>query len=58
MKKNYIPPKVEVFVYKVEKGYASSYCLDNTNIIFDVSDSLENVTEGNNYSLFDDDTWF
>ena len=57
-KRKYIPPTVEVFVYMPEKGYAASYALDNTDIVFDVSDSLENVTEGKNYSLFGDDTWF
>ena len=57
MKTQYIAPAIEVFEYRVEKGYGASVHTDPI-LILDVSDSLENVREGNNYDLFGDDTWF
>lgn len=58
MKKEYIPPMLEVFEYKVERGFAQSAHTDPNDLLMDVSDSLENVTEGKNYDLFGDDNWY
>lgn len=55
MKKEYIPPTLEVFTYVVEKGFANS---PNPDLLFDVSDSLENVEKGTTYTFYDDDEWF
>jgi hypothetical protein len=59
MKKEYIPPVLEIFEYNVEKGYALSSSQDpNTDIVLDLSDSLENVNEGNNYGIYGNDIWY
>ena len=57
MKKQYIPPTLEVFEYTVERGYAASEYIDPNILILDVSDSLEDVREGNEYNLFNEDRW-
>ena len=58
MKKQYIPPKLEVFEYVVERGFAQSAHAEPDFLLMDVSDSLENVKEGNNYNLFNEDNWY
>ena len=58
MKRKYVPPMLEVYEYEVEHGYAQSQSLDPTDIVFDVSDSLEDVKEGKGYSLYGEDAWY
>lgn len=58
MKKQYIPPKLEVFEYAVERGFAQSAHAEPDFLLMDVSDSLENVKEGQNYDLFGEDNWY
>ena len=58
MKKPYIAPQLEVYQYEVERGFAQSAHLEPDEFLADVSDSLENVTEGHQYNLYVDDTWF
>lgn len=55
MKLEYVPPILEVFQYVVERGFAES---PNPNLVMDVSDSLEDVTEGKNYNLYGNDEWY
>lgn len=57
MKPNYIAPTLEVYEFAVECATGLSP-IQTTEFIGDVSIQNEEVVEGNNYNIFNDDIWY
>lgn len=58
MKHVYISQILEVFEYKVERGFAQSAHTEPIYFIGDVSLDNEEITEGDDYSLWGEDIWY